>query len=96
MRRTTVRGGNWPIPMAAGGAQILLTLADGKGRCPTELAESISSSSASITGMIDTLCGAGYANRRHDTEDRRKVIVSITEKGAEFVTRVRQIDPKAA
>jgi DNA-binding MarR family transcriptional regulator len=45
-----------------------------------ELAEAMHLSSGAITTLVDRLERAGYARRRRDTEDRRRVLVELTPK----------------
>jgi DNA-binding MarR family transcriptional regulator len=45
-----------------------------------ELAEAMHLSSGAITTLLDRLERAGYARRRRDTEDRRRVLVEPTPK----------------
>ncbi len=40
--------------------------------------------------LVDRLERLGYVHRAHAVDDRRKVIVSITRKGSNLVTRIRQ------
>jgi len=45
---------------------------------PSEIAESLGVTRATITGLLDGLERSGLVDRRHDYEDRRTVIVSMT------------------
>lgn len=45
-----------------------------------ELASRIGISSGAMTGVLDRLEKRGYARRIHDTNDRRRIQVAITEK----------------
>src|SRR5215208_5658640 len=44
-----------------------------------QLAEAMRLTSGAITGLIDRLETAGYVRRVHDPNDRRRVIVELTE-----------------
>ncbi|MDF1657085.1 MAG: MarR family transcriptional regulator, partial [Verrucomicrobiales bacterium] len=46
-------------------------------------------STAAATGLVDRLEKLGYVQRLHAADDRRKVMVQITRKGIEMVTRLR-------
>jgi DNA-binding MarR family transcriptional regulator len=46
---------------------------------PSEIAESLGVTRATITGLLDGLERAGLVKRRHDFDDRRMVLVSMTE-----------------
>ena len=48
-------------------------------------------STAAATGLVDRLEKLGYVQRLHAAEDRRKVMVQITRKGLELVTRLRDV-----
>ncbi len=46
-------------------------------------------STAAATGLVDRLENLGYVHRTHALNDRRKVLVKITKKGAELVEHIR-------
>lgn len=50
----------------------------------TELAENIGAKLPSMTMMIDNLAEEGLVERARDDQDRRKVIVRLTEKGLQI------------
>lgn len=57
----------------------------GKDSCTmTELAENIGAKLPSMTMMIDNLAEEGLVERARDDQDRRKVIVRLTEKGLQI------------
>ncbi len=56
----------------------------------TEIAQKMGHTTAAATGMVDRLENLDYISRRHATDDRRKVIVEITEKGESLVHRIRE------
>jgi DNA-binding MarR family transcriptional regulator len=61
--------------------ELLAELRD-RGPIPAgELAEAISASAATVSGMLDHLCDAGLVERTRSTTDRRLVVVKITAKG---------------
>lgn len=55
----------------------------------TDISKMFGISTAAVTGMVDRLEKLGYVERLHATDDRRKVIVLITEKGIEVVDKVQ-------
>lgn len=56
----------------------------------TGIAEKMCHTTAAATGLVDRLENLGYVQRMHAPTDRRKVLVTITEKGRELVGRIRQ------
>src|SRR5687767_7259980 len=56
----------------------------------TEVAQRMRHTTAAATGLVDRLERLGYARRQIGAEDRRKVLVHITEKGIELVSQVRE------
>lgn len=52
---------------------------------PSELAEAVSLSQATITGIIDRLHAQGLVTRDRSDEDRRRVIVALTDQGRQLV-----------
>jgi DNA-binding MarR family transcriptional regulator len=53
------------------------------------LAKQADISPASMTAMLDHLAADGMVSRRRSETDRRQVIVSLTDKGRECLTRKR-------
>jgi DNA-binding MarR family transcriptional regulator len=56
----------------------------------SEIAEKMNHSTAAATGLVDRLENFDYVQRTHAANDRRKVLVKITRKGAALVERIRQ------
>lgn len=50
---------------------------------PSVLAERLGLTSASVTAVVDRLTGLGLVTRRRHPDDRRSVIVELTEAGTE-------------
>jgi DNA-binding MarR family transcriptional regulator len=48
---------------------------------PAELAEKAGVTRATITGLVDTLERDGFVTRKHDSGDRRMMLVHLTAKG---------------
>ena len=55
----------------------------------TDIAKKMGHSTAAATGLVDRLEKLGYVQRLHASDDRRKVMVQITRKGIDLVTRLR-------
>ena len=55
----------------------------------TDISKKMGHSTAAATGLGDRLEKLGYVQRLHAADDRRKVMVQITRKGIEMVTRLR-------
>ncbi|HEY76378.1 MAG TPA: MarR family transcriptional regulator [Thermoflexia bacterium] len=53
------------------------------------LAEATMQSAASMTAIVDRLLERGLVKRRRHPQDRRSVVVSLTEAGREMIHRVR-------
>lgn len=56
----------------------------------TDLAENIGVKPSAITTMIDRLANNGLVSRRHDDNDRRAVLVSITGEGQEVIRNFQE------
>ncbi len=56
----------------------------------TDIANKMGHSTAAATGLVDRLEKLGYVERVHAVEDRRKVMVQITDKGRKLVGEMRQ------
>ena len=55
----------------------------------TDISKKMGHSTAAATGLVDRLEKLGYVQRLHAADDRRKVMVQITRKGIDLVTRLR-------
>ncbi|WP_009961459.1 MULTISPECIES: MarR family winged helix-turn-helix transcriptional regulator [Verrucomicrobium] len=55
----------------------------------TDIARKMGHSTAAATGLVDRLEKLGYVERMHAADDRRKVLVRITQKGMELVGKLR-------
>lgn len=56
----------------------------------SEIAQKMNHTTAAATGMVDRLEKLGYVTRSHADNDRRKVMVQITQKGACLVAHIRE------
>jgi len=55
----------------------------------SDIAKKMGHSTAAATGLVDRLEKLGYVERVHAAEDRRKIMVRITQKGIELVSKMR-------
>ncbi len=74
--------------LSPAGRQALAVL-EGAGRplSPTTIAERLLVTTASMTSLLDTLERRGFVTRSPDPDDRRKVLVTLTEHGRQVVDR---------
>ena len=72
--------------MSAGRFTVLMLLFDklegiSTPQTPAELAEKAGVARATITGLVDTLVRDGLVTRKHDSSDRRMMLIHLTPKG---------------
>ncbi len=65
-------------------------LAQQKFLTMSEIAQRMGHTTAAATGLVDRLENLGYAVRVHGNEDRRKIMVEITEGGLSLVASIRE------
>lgn len=63
----------------------LVSAAPGKALSPSELADRIGVTRPTVTGLIDGLKRQGFIERNVDPQDRRKVVLTLTSKGRDFI-----------
>ncbi len=68
---------------------LLSYLATSKDLTMTDIARKMGHSTAAATGLVDRLEKLGYMERTHAIDDRRKVLVRVTSKGLDLVSRMR-------
>ncbi len=56
----------------------------------SDIAKKMGHSTAAATGLVDRLEKLNYVERVHAAEDRRKIMVRITSKGVELVSKMRK------
>ncbi len=56
----------------------------------SDIAKKMGHSTAAATGLVDRLEKLAYVERVHAAEDRRKIMVRITTKGVELVSKMRK------
>ena len=54
----------------------------------SDIAKKMGHSTAAATGLVDRLEKLSYVERMHAAEDRRKIMVCITSKGVELVSKM--------
>jgi DNA-binding MarR family transcriptional regulator len=69
---------------------LLSYLASSKDLTMTDIARKMGHSTAAATGLVDRLEKLGYMERTHAVDDRRKVMVRVTAKGLDLVSRLRE------
>lgn len=70
--------------------RVLATLSDGDGMPVGDLARITLYKQPTLTRIIDRLESDGIVRRAADSEDRRRVLVYITDKGRSLVSRLLQ------
>lgn len=75
-----------PFGLSRGGFNLLQVVAGAEEPLtPTQIAERILVRAATVTGLVDTLVRRDLVERRSDPHDRRRVLVSMTERGSEVI-----------
>jgi DNA-binding MarR family transcriptional regulator len=83
---TQVSQGNISIPQYT----LLSFLNNTSGITMSNLADLMEHTSPATTGLVDRLVTAGLVARYGNEQDRRQVLVKITEKGRELVERIKR------
>ena len=78
-------GGNVSFPQFF----LLGALSGGDALTMSQIAARMQHTTAAATGLVDRLGALGYVERAHDTDDRRKVLVKITARGAALVAHIK-------
>jgi DNA-binding MarR family transcriptional regulator len=81
-----------PLNLKQGEVDVLLTLALGpdEPQSPTGVASLLMCSTGAMTNRLDRLEKAGLIKRRHDTKDRRSILLSITPEGKKAAKRAAE------
>ena len=71
----------------------LLQIVSGAGRpvTPSEIGEQLIVTTATVTGLVDTLERRKFVTRTRDDSDRRKVLVAITRDGRAVLARIAPV-----
>lgn len=76
------------LPMAQ--LKALIAVASSAGVSVTGLARDLAVGEPAASQLVEQLVRRGYAQRQPDASDRRRVVVTVTEAGAELVAELRQ------
>lgn len=68
---------------------ILSIISNERNITVSRLADKMGVKPSAITVMLDRLMNNGYAERIHDSKDRRVVLVQCTDKGSEALLRIK-------
>jgi DNA-binding MarR family transcriptional regulator len=79
-----------PLDVTAQQAALLLH-AGGAERSPTRLTQLLGTDTAGMTKLLDRLEGKGFIERRRNPDDRRAVVVELTERGRMLLPRLPPI-----
>ena len=63
-------------------------IGEAEGITPANIAEQLGVTRATVTGLLDSLEGAGLVSRTRDLEDRRKVSIRLTPAGRRKIAEV--------
>jgi DNA-binding MarR family transcriptional regulator len=79
-----------PFGLNRGGVETIFALrrAPNHKLSPTQLCDATLATSATVTARLDKLQDEGLITRRHDTKDRRGIIVQLTPRGRELADRI--------
>jgi DNA-binding MarR family transcriptional regulator len=71
--------------------RILKVLSDGQGHSMGELAEAVLLNHPTLTKMVDRMISDSLVYRRQDAEDRRKVLMFISDRGKALCKRLNSL-----
>ena len=75
---------------------VMLVLWQADGVTVSELGQRLTLDSGTLTPLLKRLEAAGLVQRRRDTGDERRVIVSLTAEGRSLKARAAQVPPQVA
>lgn len=64
--------------------------ANGGTACPSKMSDAMQTSTARIAAALNGLEKKGWITREPDEEDRRKKLVQLTPKGAEYISNSKE------
>jgi DNA-binding MarR family transcriptional regulator len=70
--------------------RILQVLSDGRGRSMGDLAKAVLMNHPALTKTIDRMIMRALVHRRHDPDDNRRVLVHISDFGADLVAQCEE------
>ena len=71
--------------------RILKVLSDGEGHSMGELADAVLLNHPTLTKMVDRMVSDSLVYRRQDAEDRRKVLMFISDRGKALCRRLNSL-----
>lgn len=81
-----------PFGLSPASGLVLSILADSEAPLPpNKIADRLIISRATVTGLVDSLEGRGYAQRIPHQSDRRMLLVQLTDKGRQVANQFRPI-----
>jgi DNA-binding MarR family transcriptional regulator len=81
-----------PFGLSPASGLVLSILADSESPLPpNKIADRLIISRATVTGLVDSLEGRGYAQRIPHQSDRRMLLVQLTDKGRQVANQFRPI-----
>jgi DNA-binding MarR family transcriptional regulator len=80
-----------PLGVSSAGGLVLGQLRDHGAMSPSALGERLIVTRATVTGVVDSLERRGYVKRSPNPDDRRGIIVELTDQGREIVGQVRTL-----
>jgi DNA-binding MarR family transcriptional regulator len=81
-----------PFDLSPSSALMLSILADSETPLvPSEIADHLILTRASVTSLLDSLEGNGYVRRTPHPTDRRMLLIEITEQGRQIANDFRQV-----
>jgi DNA-binding MarR family transcriptional regulator len=80
------------VSMTMAQAKLLYTVQSAGGLRMSDLAVRLGVAISTVSGLVDRLVDAGWLDRRDDPADRRQVVVTLTERGAATLERMRELN----
>lgn len=78
-----------PLGVSSAGGLVLGQLRDHGPMSPSEIGDRLIVTRATVTGVVDSLERRGLVRRSPNPDDRRGVIVALTDEGVDVVGQVR-------
>lgn len=78
------------LELSMGQLKALVTLTARREMTVSDIAEALGVGKPAASILVDRLTHLDYVTRREDPDDRRRTVVTPTERGDELVTRLRQ------
>ncbi|MCR5757228.1 MAG: MarR family transcriptional regulator [Selenomonas sp.] len=72
-----------PLPLNQFG--VLCAISDTEGMAITDISRQLNVSKQQMTNIIDKLVSAGYVSKETDSQDRRRIVITISQKGTKLL-----------